>query len=234
MKKKLTLFTAFLALFCLPLHALAEASVLTVTGTAEIIQPADAAVVMLGVRENAADVREAQANVNNKIAAVRAALVEMGIENNDISTSSLYIYANYNYDSGDEKVISYTASNTLKVVVKDIAMTGVVIDTAFGAGANTLDYVDFLATDASAAQDEAYRVAVADAKHKAEIIAEAAGMQLKGIIDISEGAQVENYSPRSTKNMMSEAAAEDAGTDIQAAGVSVSATVTLVYAIEKP
>ena len=242
MKKLIPILLALL-LASLPMAAFAEATAapavaalpaapeLTVTGDATVTLPADMAVVTLGVCESAADVRDAQAAVNEKIAAVRAALVAMGIDNADVSTDSLYIYANYDYSEGEGRIVSYSANNTLRVIVRDVNNTGAAIDAAFAVGANTLESVNFCASDDSAARDQAYQQAVAEAAHKAEIVAEAAGMQLGSIADISVGQGYDYYEAgnyaRATKADMETAAGVP--TDIQASGVLVSASVTITY-----
>lgn len=254
MKRIIPLLMALL-MACLPLSALAEDagvtaepsaeplisapilapssdSQLTVTGESTVALPADMAIVTLGVRETATDVREAQSAVNANISAVRAALVELGLENADISTDSLFIYANYDYsDSSEGHITSYEASNTLRVVVRDVNSAGAVIDAAFAAGANALNSINFCASDDSAARDQAYQQAVASAMHKAQVIAEAAGMTLGSIAEISEGQSYSYYDAgnyaRATEAVMDSAAG--APTDIQASGVMVSANVTITY-----
>ena len=158
-------------------------------------------------------------------------LAAMGIDNADVSTDSLYIYANYDYSEGEGRIVSYSANNTLRVIVRDVNNTGAAIDAAFAVGANTLESVNFCASDDSAARDQAYRQAVAEAAHKAEIVAEAAGMQLGSIADISVGQGYDYYEAgnyaRATKADMETAAGVP--TDIQASGVLVSASVTITY-----
>lgn len=234
MKRMLSIVLA-LILFCLPC-ATAESAAsappqLTVTGNATVSLPADAAMIWLGVSETAENVRDAQAVVNEKIAAIRAALVEMGIDNADIDTQSLYVYANYNYDSIAREIISYSANNTLCISVRDISKAGSAIDTAFAAGANTLDNVSFYATDDSTAYDQAYAEAVAAAMHKAEIIAKAAGLNLSTIVSITESVPSTWYDSNQKLNTISAEGAMDAGTDIQASNVSVTANVTITYAL---
>lgn len=245
MKKMIAIL---LTLLLLTLPAMAEPAVildtslanqptqLTVTGSATVALPADAAMITLGVRETAADVQEAQNTVNAKIAAIRAELIDLGIENADIATESLYIYANYNYDDGDgTEIVSYTATNTLSITVRNVDNAGAAIDTAFAAGANTLENVGFYATDNSAASDQAYAEAVADAMHKAEIIAEAAGMKCASIQSISEG-HVDTWYDNGMKLRASGLAAADeaVATDVQASSVMVSANVTVTYALYTP
>lgn len=228
-----------LMLVCLPC-ALADQdpATLNVAGSATVSLPADAALITLGVRETAADVQEAQSTVNEKIAAIRTALTEMGIDNADIATESLYIYANYDYNSfsgNAERIESYSATNTLNITVRNIDQTGAVIDAAFAAGANTLDNVNFYATDVSAASDQAYAEAVADAMHKAGIIADAAGMQLGSIAEITEGS-TNTWVDNATKLRASAyAVTEDAaaGTDIQQSNVVVTANVSITYTLSK-
>lgn len=235
MTKRILSLILVLMLFCLPC-AMAEqaAATLCVTGSATVSLPSDAAIVTLGVSEATKDVQQAQATVNNKIAAIRTALTEMGIDNNDIVTESLYIYANYDYSSmtGAERIVSYTANNTLRITVRSIDITGAVIDNAFAAGANRLENVEFYATDISAASDQAYAEAVANAMHKAQVIAEAAGMQSTSIIEITEGSSdtwIDNATKvRATGFTMAE---DSAGTDIQQANAMVSANVTITFSI---
>lgn len=81
-----------------------------------------------------------QSAMNAKIEAIRQALLESGIDEKSINTDRLNIYTNYSYaEDGTERVSSYTASSTLSIVTQDMDATGAIIDTAFGAGANTLN-----------------------------------------------------------------------------------------------
>ena len=232
MIKRILSIALSLMLLCLPC-AMAEggsASTLTVIGNATVSLPADAAMIILGVRETAEDVGPAQDTVNQKIAAIRTALTEMGIDNTDIVTESLYIYANYDYSTAITEITSYTANNSLRITVRDIDMTAGVIDAAFAAGANTLDEVSFYATDISAASDQAYAEAVANAMHKAEIIAQAAGRQNLSILDITEGVTYQ-WIDNGMKLRATAYATEDAaaGADIQQSNVTVTANVTITY-----
>lgn len=234
MMKKIVSLILALMLLTLPC-ALADedAATLSVTGTGTVSLPTDTAMVMLGVRETASEVQDAQASVNKKIASIRAALNGMGIDNSDITTESLYIYADYNYDSSMREVLSYTATNTLTVTVRQIDNTSAVIDTAFASGANTLDNVSFYATDISAASDQAYAQAIADAKHKAQVVAEAAGVRCLSIKAINEGAATtwvdDATKLRASNLVMTEDAAF--GTDIQQGNATVTVNVTITYTI---
>ena len=231
MKKVLCiLLLAVLAAGC----ALADAASLTVQGTGSVSLSADTATITLGIRKYDTDVKAAQQAVNGNLEAVIAALVSAGVNKEDIYTSSIYIYPEYNYDNVDEEsenahIRGYSAGNSITVVTGDIESVGAFIDAAFDAGANTLDDVSFSASETTDASNQAMRLAVEDARAKAQVLAEAAGMDLGKIVSMS---LADNYSYGTpvlyAKNGI---ATEDAGagTQVIASKQSVSVSVTMEY-----
>ena len=215
------------------LSAMAELTTLTVRGTGIVSVSADQAQVVLGVRETSVDVQVAQATVNGKINAIYDALLAAGVAKKDIGTESLYIYANYDYSQGVEQLVNYTATNTISISTTEIEKVGEYIDIAFGAGANTLENVNFSARETTEAQKEALQLAVESAFEKAEIIAEAAGMAIESVTTISEGTDY-YYGDSGAKysNARMEAAAGlDEATMVQASSVQVTATVTMEFGL---
>ena len=238
MRKTLkTILSAVLALALLlaASAALAETKI-TVTGNGETKVPADTAIISLGVSARNRDVQKAQQEANKTIAAIRQALLDDGAKEENINTDYLNIYAMYDYNSDDmEEVVGYNANSTLAIKVENIEDAGAMIDAAFAAGANTLNGITFSAEDTEEAQAESLKKAVADAKAKAEILAEAAGLKITGIEIISEGGvfsydnNVSNFSARGT---MAKEEAADGGTLVQAAKMIVSASVTVTFTAE--
>lgn len=235
---KMKAFAALILALCLTVCsacALADdGAKITVSGTGEIRVNADTAVVSVGVFAQDKDAIRAQSKANEIIAAIRQALTEAGISAEDINTGYINLYANYDYRGDTQEITGYNANSTLAVRVTDMAKVGSVIDTAFGAGANTLDGVSFSVTDAAEAREAALRAAVENARAKADILADAAGLNITGIEAIQDG-NVSSYSANTmnyfAKGMDSgEAAMEmDAATVVQAAKILVSATVTITY-----
>lgn len=211
--------------------ALAETEI-TVSGTGETQVSADTAVISLGVSARDQDVLKAQQKVNETIAAIRKALTEKGVKEENINTEYINIYAMYDYSSDQEQIAAYNASSTLAIRVTDMDSTGTLIDVAFEAGANTLNGISFSASDTEEARAASLKKAVADARAKAEILAEAAGLSITGIETVSEGGvysydnTVGNFRAKGMSAMETE---EDAGTVVQAAKLVVSATVTITF-----
>ena len=211
--------------------ALADQTV-TVTGNGEVLVTADTAVVSIGVSIRKPDALQAQSAANERIAAIRGALTGAGFDEEDISTGYVSLWGVYDYDGVTENITAYNASSSLAVKVTDMTRVGEVIDLAFGAGANTLDGVQFSVSDDAAAREEAMRMAVADAKDKAAILADAAGigeLEIKAVQDSNVYSYDSGINNFSVKAMATEQAAAGADTFIRAAKISVAASVTIVF-----
>ena len=214
--------------------ALADGTKLSVTGNGTVLVESDLAIVTVGVQETSKDVLEAQSTVNEKIAAIKQALLDTGVEESEINTDSINIYANYDYSDNTEVIVGYTARNSLSVRTTDMDNVGSLIDAAFAAGANTLDNVQFTVQDDTQAREQALTMAVEDARRKADVLASAAGLQVASIESISEGGvsvydSMRNYA---ADTVMAANESGSAGTLVQAALVSVDATVSMEFELQ--
>ena len=226
--KKLLALILTLALL-LPAAAMADATpgaTITVSGSASVTLKADYAQVTVGVSTKAPTVEEASEKNTAAIHAVIAALMEAGVLEDDIATSNYSVGAEYDYSSfGGQKLTGYNVTNQLNVIIRDIEHIGATLDKATAAGANTIYNIQFLSTQADAAQDEATAHAVQDAMRRAELLAKAAGLQLGSIVSISDSSTGASGMPRVYKSTMDTAA----GNAILPDDASVSASVTIVF-----
>ena len=234
MRKLTALFLALV--LCLTLSSALADQTITVNGTGETLVTADTAVVSIGITVRKTDALEAQSAANEVVAAIRTALTAAGFSEEDISTGYINLYAIYDYTRDDEPIIAYSASSSLAVKVTDMDRVGEAIDLAFGAGANTLEGVTFSVSDDSAARAESLKAAVEDAKQKAAVLAEAAGLGDIEIESIQEGtvysfdSGVNNFSRKTVG--ASEEASMDSSTVVRAAKICVSAGVTVTFRVK--
>ena len=228
MRKTIALF--FVLVLVLGISSAVAEQTITVNGSGETLVTADTAVVSVGVSVRKKDALEAQSAANEVIASIRAALAGAGLKEEDISTGYINLYAVYDYSKDVEEIVAYSANSSLAIKVTDMGRVGEVIDMAFGAGANTLDGVSFSVADDTEARKESLKAAVAVAKEKAAILAEAAGLGEIEILKIEEGSVfsydsgVNNFS----RKVYGEAAM-DSPTVVQAAKICVSAGVIVTF-----
>lgn len=221
--------------FMLTAGAVMAETKITVGGTGDVRVSADTAVISLGVNARDKDVLKAQQMVNETIAAIRTALIGKGAKEENINTEMINIYALYDYQNDQEQLSAYNASSTLAIKVTDMESVGALIDAAFAAGANTLNGISFSASDTEEAKTEAMQKAVADAKQKAEILADASGLKITGIEVISEDgvySYENNIGNIYDRKMDIAEAAADSETVVQAAKLIISASVSITFSAE--
>lgn len=204
---------------------------ITVTGQGEAIAAPDMAILSIGVRTEEQTAAAALRQNSTQMAATIEKLLELDVEERDIQTSGLSINPRYNYGNNrsDPRVVGFTASNTLTVKLRDLDSAGAVIDQTVQSGANSLGGIQFTFADPSPLQDQARENAVAKARAKAELLANAAGVRLGEVITINDG-YVSTPTPQPMM-MRAETASMSADVPIQTGESSLIANVTIIYRI---
>ena len=159
----------------------------TVVGQGTAYGQPDQATVIVGVDTFAPTVEEATAQNQTTLDSVMAALDAAGIATEDIQTTNYSLYAEQIYgDNGPESIAGYRVSNQVNVKIRDISRVGDVLAAVTGAGANAIYGVNFSVADPAALEAEARATAMADARKRAESLAELGGVSLGDIVVISE------------------------------------------------
>ena len=207
----------------------ASPAVLTVTGEAQVIIPADYAQLVLGVSTQDESVTTASTINSTTLDAVIEALHGIGVAPEDIVTENFSVSPMYDYQYGklgeSQTVTGYQVENRLRVTVRDVNQVGAVMDAGVSAGANEAFGITFLSSQESAASDEALRAAVAEGQRKAELMAEACGKDLSALVSVTENASG-GYGGVTLNSLAADASA---GTTVLANDLTVSAQVTLTY-----
>jgi uncharacterized protein YggE len=223
-----------LSLFAFAGAALAQAApaatpTLTVTGEGHVDAAPDMATVSLGVTTEGATAADALAANNAAQTEILAALTAAGVVARDVQTSGLNlnpVWDNRPVENGIPKISGYMASNVVTIRARDLDRLGALLDAVVTTGANQLNSLTFGLSDPQPAMDEARKRAVADARARAALYAEAAGVALGPILSITEGGGYQPPQPMYRREL-----AMDAGVPVAGGEVSVSASVTITYAI---
>jgi uncharacterized protein YggE len=219
-----------LALAAVPALAQEPPRQITVTGSGEAQAVPDRATITAGVETRADTAAAALAANSETMAAVLAALDGAGVERRDMQTSQLSISPIYEpYREGApeaQKVAGYEAANMVTAHVRDVGKLGATVDAVTGAGANRIHGIAFDVSEPKPALDAARRQAVADARAKAELFAEAAGVKLGPVLRIGESVNAPG------PIVMRAEAMADKATPVEGGTVSLQAQVEIVYALE--
>lgn len=170
---------------------------ITVTGDATVSVAPDLAMVRGGVTTHGKTAQEASEANTRDMQAVIAALKEAGIEERDIQTTRLSIYPQQDANkSGQARIVGFQATNHVNVRLRDVTRVAAVLDRMISAGANEISGISFAVADESKVLDNARRQAVADARRKAEVYAQAAGVRLGRAVLIQEEGTPTLFQPR--------------------------------------
>ena len=210
--------------------------IISVSGEGMVEAQPDRATIAVGVLTRAKNPSEVQ-NLNAKAASsVINSIVALGIERKNISTGNYSFNPIYrNTDNGKRILEGYEASNSVTIIVDDLNLVGKIIDAALNHGANQVNSLNFGLRNKTAYQDEALRIAVLDAKRKAEIVARALGKSIVSVRTVSINSSSIS-APRNYKMARSMAVAEDAveyETPIESGTLQCSASVHVEFEISR-
>ena len=199
---------------------------ITVSGSGSISVKPDMVSMKFIVRNtgwNCPQVAERNAiNTTNTINAIK----EAGIPESDISTFDYSISQDNSHSYAGE----YTVRNTIAVIIRNIELTGKVIDAAVknNTGANGITSFEYLVSDKATALREARTLAIKNAQDAASLLAGASGCKVNGVLEIRE-----DYTSASRSNdMMFKAVSMEAGstpTPIVEGNVTITSNVTIKY-----
>ena len=186
--------------------------IMSLTGHGEVRAVPDLAVVSMGVLSSADTARKALDANTKAMTELMATLSAANIGNKDIATSNFIVSPRYDYGQNNgqpPKLVGYDVSNNVTVTVHKLEAIGGILDKAVSSGSNQINGISFSISKPEAAMDEARKLAVQDARHKAELYAAATSTTLGNVIAIAEGGPV--YQPpmqvqMSARKMSAEAA----------------------------
>ena len=201
---------------------------IVVSGTGRVAVQPDVADLRLGVTVAKPTVEAARGEAAATMDAILRAVDGAGVVRADVRTAMLSVQPRYDYRDGRAPVLTgYEIANVVEVSVRDLSALGDVIDATLTAGATSMDALSFRLADPRPAEREARRQAMAEARSRADFLAEAAGVTVQGVSDIVEGQPVRPPGPVAKAERM--ALAADAGTPVEAGTLEVAVTVSVTY-----
>jgi len=163
-----------------------------VSGSGKVAVTPDIAILQLGIEAQEPTVAEAEDKASEAMDKVKTALTDNGVAEKDIQTQNFRIRQRTRWDDEQqmEVVVGYRVTNDVIAKVRDLGKVSDIIEAVVAAGGDytRIDDLGFTIEDPTAYYDEAREKAMADAKEKAEKIAELASVKLGMPTYINESA----------------------------------------------
>jgi uncharacterized protein len=204
-----------------------EPDVIVTAGDGIVRIAPDQAFVSLTTESRAKTPREAQKLNADAMSAVQQKLKAAGFAGDAVRTLQLALQPQFDYNNGKQTLREYLAVNTIEVRVEPVERVGEVTDLAVGSGATSVSNVRFDLKDRRGVEQKALQEAVAEARGRADAIAQASNRAIDRIIRIEGQPQSEVPPPRPFMAMARAEAAPQAVTPVAPGVLEIRAHVTL-------
>jgi uncharacterized protein YggE len=229
---------------------------ITVNGAGTVETAPDEAILVLGVRNQAATADQAAKDNADTASRVIDAILDLGslskpvtkadITTIDYSLTPVYAQIDKCVDTTEVQppvlntkpevtcipttphLVGYAVRNGIKITVKDMMSIGKVLDSATGAGANEISGITFTFTSGTYAdlKKQALKNAIQDASGQAQTIATALGVHITGIVSMTPSYGYQPYI-----NYKVPETSSGPSTPIQTGTLQVTVNVQVVYEI---
>ncbi|MBX3565608.1 MAG: SIMPL domain-containing protein [Sphingomonas sp.] len=209
----------------------ADGTLLEVSAEGVSTRVPDVALIQAGVITQAPTAAVAMAQNSKRMAAVLAALRGAGIAERDLQTASISLSPQYRYENNQPPILTgYQASNQVTVRFRDVAQSGTILDTLVKQGANNISGPNLTVDKPEAALDEARTNAIAKARARATLYANAAGLKVDRILTISESGAMP--APVPVMAFRADKAMAQASTEVVAGEQQLSVTVSVRFLLK--
>lgn len=214
---------------------------ISVSGTGKVTATPDLATVNIGVLSQGSSAVDVKNQNNDKVNKVISYIKDQGIDAKDISTSQFSFYPTQDYNNGTPKITGYQGNQTVTVKVhgvdKDQTALEKVLDGVVNNGANEVNGVNLTVEKPDDLQQQAQKMAIDDAKQKAQELAKEAGLSLGKVVNVSESSGgYPGPIPYAANSLMGVgggmAAEKSIAPDIQTGSQEITETMTVTYEVK--
>ena len=212
--------------------AVGSTNTITVSGRATVNASPDEAVITISVETAGKDPASALDANSKTTKTVGDRLTAEGVPSDAVQTSNVSVYPDRAYDpkTGKDSITGYRATNSVVVTLRDAATVGKVLASAVETGATTVTGPVWQVAVDSASLTEALTKAVANAREKAQALAEAQGVKLGGVVSMTEGTADQPTVPQ--YDSAKTAAGSSVETPPVSAGtIEITGSMTVTYSL---
>jgi len=168
-----------------------EVPFIMVVGSGTAAARPDTAEVSAGVVTQAPTAGQALTQNSVALDRVLKAVTALGIADRDVQTATINVTPmrrQGRQEPQPPEIVGYEVSNQVRIKVRDLSILGRVLDALVGQGANVLGGISFSVADPAPILDQARMRAMADARRRADVYAQAAGVKVGPVLSIREAA----------------------------------------------
>lgn len=227
--KKSILILATLFMTMSYAQELKQVPMINVSGEGKIKVIPDQASITISIETKGSKADDVKKDNDKKMDAILKFIKKSAIAKEDFQTQRVSLNPNYDYE---KKKYNYVATQTVQILLKDLSKYDSLMEGLIDAGVNRVDNVVFKSSNMVQLQSDARKLAMKDAKAKAEDYVSVLNQKVGKAITISDNSQV--YYPQPVMYAMKTMANSDsAPRETLAAGeIEITANVTVSFILE--
>lgn len=170
-----------------------QVPMITVSGEGKVKVAPDQASISISIETKGTKAEDVKRENDKKMDAILKFIKKSNIPTEDFQTQRVSLNPNYDYE---KKKSNYVATQTVQILLKDLSKYDVLMEGLVNEGINRIDNVEFKSSKMIQLQSEARKLAVKEAKAKAEDLVSVLGQKVGKAILISDNSQSYHPQPR--------------------------------------
>jgi uncharacterized protein YggE len=203
---------------------------INVNGEGKVKVVPDQATLAVTVETKGNNVKDVKKQNDEKIDAVLKFIKKMNLAPADYKTQRVSLNPQYDYE---KKKHSYNATQTIEILLRDLSKYDELMEGLVNEGINRIDNVTFQSSKLAQYQSEARKLAMKDAKLKAEDYVSVLGQKVGRAMTISDNSQTYYPQPMYAAMKTMERSDASAPRETLAVGeINITANVTVSFILE--
>ena len=166
---------------------------INVSGEGKVKVAPDQASVSISIETKGSKAVDVKQENDKKMDAILKFIKKSNIASEDFQTQRISLNPNYDYE---KKKYNYVATQTVQILLKDLSKYDTLMEGLINEGINRIDNVEFKSSKMLQFQSDARKLAIKEAKVKAEDFVSVLGQKVGKAILISDNSQTYNPQPR--------------------------------------
>ena len=207
-----------------------QVPMINVSGEGKVKVAPDQALISIAIETKGIKAVEVKRENDTKMDAILKFIKKSNIAQEDIQTQRISLNPNYDYE---KKKYSYVATQSVQILLKDLSKYDTLMEGLVNEGINRIDNVEFKSSQLLQLQSDARKLAMKDAKGKAEDYVSVLNQKVGKVLLISDNSQVFMPQPRMYAMKSSMAMDESAPRETLAIGeIEITANVTVSFGLD--
>ena len=208
-----------------------QVPMINVSGEGKVKVAPDQASISISIETKGTKAEDVKKENDKKMDGILKFIKKSNIATEDFQTQRISLNPNYDYE---KKKYSYIATQSVQILLKDLSKYDALMEGLVNEGINRIDNVEFKSSKMLQLQSDARKLAIKDAKAKAEDFVAVLGQKVGKAILISDNSQ--SYIPQPRMYAMKSMAmdkSESAPRETLAIGeIEITANVSVSFILE--